>query len=98
VRIATDIVNERHTEMYKSSQQQLSDILSSFKENKQTIIPVAATFNDFKLQPTMIEVQPTTDGRAVKSKKRIVVAGTFMLVLFMSLIVVFYQEGKRRAS
>lgn len=94
VHAVTDIVSGRHQNLFENAQLRKRALV---KEIKDTIkpVPLSAGINDFRIQPTTIEIQPVSRNIPVKPQKRLIVMTVFGSVFFICFMISFYIDTRR---
>jgi hypothetical protein len=94
VSIASDLLIERHRELYAESLKNTKEVVQFVKETIKPI-PLSSGIREFRLVPTTVIIPAILNTDPVKTNKKIVVIGTFIVVFLTMFIISFYLEGRK---
>jgi capsular polysaccharide biosynthesis protein len=99
VKVITNILMDRHTEIYKKEREKLFESMSILKK-EMAPLPLTTSINDFSsfIRTTTIEIPPQKVEIPLPRKRRKTVLITFFLTLIVTSLTSFLIEGVKKKS
>lgn len=93
-KVSTDMVIERHSEMYLNAQE--TDKALQYVKKTINPIPLSCSIGEFKAKKTEVLVLPFVNKEPIKTKRKLVVIMVFFSMLFITILMSFIVEGRKK--